>query len=127
MTYWYLATPYKRYPGGPHAAFEEACRQAGVLVKARIPVFCPIVHTHLIAAVAGLDPFDITIWLPLDKPLIDAACGLIVCKMDTWNISDGIREEINHFITAKKPVVFMEPGILPGVFLWGMNTNTEGC
>ena len=27
MTFWYLATPYSKYPHGIEEAFKEACRQ----------------------------------------------------------------------------------------------------
>lgn len=32
MSYFYLATPYTKYPAGHHAAFEEACKQAAILM-----------------------------------------------------------------------------------------------
>lgn len=113
MTYWYLATPYSKYPGGLWAAFDTACYQAGILVKAGVPVFSPIAHTHPIARASGMDPLDHSIWLPCDRPLMDAACGIIVCKMHTWEKSYGIAEEIKVFEAAGKPVIYMEPGIVP--------------
>lgn len=111
--FWYLATPYSKYPKGIGAAFLEACKQAAVLVRGGVRVYSPIAHTHSIAQVGGIDPYDHDIWLPADRPFMDTARGLIVCKMDGWEDSYGIAEEIKIFEQADKPILFMEPGILP--------------
>lgn len=113
-SYWYLASPYSKYPAGIDAAFEEVCRQAGLLIRAKIPVYSPIAHTHPIAKYSGMDPLDHGIWLPADLPLMrNAYRGLIVCKMDTWDISYGIGEEIKEFTALKRRVVYMTPGEVP--------------
>ena len=44
--FWYLASPYSKYPEGTQAAFEMACWQAGLLIRAGVPVFSPIAHSH---------------------------------------------------------------------------------
>jgi hypothetical protein len=117
MTFWYLATPYSRYysryPGGIHVAFDQACYQASILIRAGVRVYCPIAHTHPIAMQGGLDPHDHAIWLPADRPFIDAAHGLIVCKMAGWEESKGVKAEIAIFEEADKPVLFMELGHVP--------------
>lgn len=113
MSYWYLGTPYTKYPDGIWKAYEHASRQAGVLVKAGIPVFCPIAHSHPIAIHGDIDPADHDIWLPADRPMMDGAKGLIVCKLPTWEISYGLQHEIEYFSGQGKPVVFMEPGRVP--------------
>ena len=46
MPFWYLATPYSKFPGGLDAAYVEACKAQALLIKAGVPVFCPISHTH---------------------------------------------------------------------------------
>ena len=106
QSYWYLATPYSKYFGGPEAAFEEACRVAGRFILAGVPVYSPIVQTHPIALHAAMDPLDHKIWLPADRPLMDAAHGLIVIMMDGWGQSYGIGEEIKVFVAAGKPVLY---------------------
>ncbi|MBP2232560.1 hypothetical protein J2847_005889 [Azospirillum agricola] len=113
MSFWYLATPYSQFAGGIAAAFRAACDQAAVLVKAGIPVFAPIVHTHPIAILGGLDPRDHGIWLPADAPFMAAARGLIVCKLPGWTESFGIAEEIKAFQAMVKPIVYMQPGDVP--------------
>lgn len=112
-TFWYLATPYSKYPSGHRNAFYAAAKQASILVRAGIPVYCPIAHTHPVAMYGGMDPFDHSIWLPADEPFMRVAHGLIVCKMSGWDVSFGIGEEIKFFAAASKPIIYMTPGLVP--------------
>jgi hypothetical protein len=113
MTYWYLATPYSKFPGGLDAAFRLACEAAGLLIRAGVPVHSPIAHTHPVAIACGMDPLDHSIWLPADKPMMDAASGLIVLRAESWERSYGISVEIDEFRDAGKPILFMDPGVVP--------------
>lgn len=115
-SFFYLATPYSKYHAGIEQAFRDACREAWLLIKAGVPVFSPIAHTHPIAMSCGVDPLDHSIWLPADQAMMDAASGIIVCKMDGWEHSFGIAEELKVFKAANKPVIYMVPGVLPEVF-----------
>jgi hypothetical protein len=108
-SYWYLGSPYSKYPGGIDAAFEEICRIAGEFAKRRIPVYAPISHTHPIAVESGIDPLDHEIWLPFDEPMMRCAYGLIVATMATWKESKGLAHEIVTFQSAGKPVYFLRP------------------
>jgi len=115
--FWYLASPYSKYHAGIEAACGVVSQNAALLIKAGIPVYCPIAHTHPIAIHGDMDPLDHSIWLPLDKPFMDAAKGLIVCMMDGWDKSYGVSVEIEEFKKAGKPIVYMEPGIVPSVYI----------
>lgn len=115
MSLWYLATPYSKYPKGIEAAFLVACQQTALLIRAGIPVYSPIAHTHPVAVNGDIDPLDHTIWLPADAPMMRAATGLIVCKMESWESSYGIGVEIAEFKKAGKPVVYMEQNVVPSL------------
>ena len=65
-------------------------------------------HTHPVAVYGGIDPYDHSIWIPADKPLMEAAHGLLVCKMKGWEESYGIKVEIEHFEAEGKPVHYLE-------------------
>lgn len=108
--YWYLATPYSRYPHGRRRAFEDACALAGRMVRDGVGVFCPIAHSHPIAVVAHLDPLAHDIWLPADAPLMAAAHGLVIGDMDGWRESTGVQAEIAAFTAADKPIFLWEDG-----------------
>ena len=113
MSYFYLASPYTRYEGGIEAAHRDICEQAALLVREGVPLFCPIAMTHPIAMHGGLDPLDQDMWLEAERPLMDAACGLIVCMLPGWEDSYGIECEMKHFEKAGKPIYFMQPGVVP--------------
>lgn len=102
--FWYLATPYSKYPQGIEAAFQCACSAAARLIERGVNVYSPIAHTHPIAMNGGLDPLDHTIWMPLDEPMMRAAHGLFVLEMPGWDTSKGVAEEIAHFKAAGKPI-----------------------
>lgn len=108
MTYWYLATPYSKFKAGRVAAWEEACKAAAVLIRQGKPVYCPIAHTHPIAEHGQIDPYDHSIWLPADEPLMRGAEGLLIVKMQGWDESYGISEEIKVFQSMGKPIEYME-------------------
>lgn len=107
--FFYLATPYTKWKGGIEDAYQMASREAARLLKAGFPVFCPIAHTHPMAVYGGIDPLAHDIWLPADKPFMDAAIGLIVLRAEGWQESYGIGEEIKTFRAAGKPVLFIDP------------------
>lgn len=111
--YWYLASPYSQYPDGIEEAFKVACRGAAALVRAGIPVYSPIAHTHPVAIHGNLDPYDHTIWLPADEPLMRSAKGLVVLMARSWKDSYGIGVEIDLFKEIGKPVVYMDPYDIP--------------
>ena len=110
-SFWYVGTPYAKYPQGHQAAFEEACRVASTLLKTGMKVFCPIAHAHAIRSTPGSTPLPFTheFWLGLDKPFVDAAEGLIVVMMEGWEESTGLTWEIEEFTKAGKPILYM-PG-----------------
>jgi len=107
--YWYIATPYSKYPGGIDEAFKEAARVSAYLVKNAVRIFCPIAHTHPIAIHGNIDPYSHELWMPIDKPFMKGACGVVVAMMDTWDESYGVRVEIDYFDSVKKPVHYLEP------------------
>lgn len=60
MSYWYLASPYSKYPAGIEAAFQDICKQTALLIRHKIPVYSPIAHTHPVAIHGEIDPTRMT-------------------------------------------------------------------
>jgi hypothetical protein len=106
--FWYIATPYSGYPEGIDAAYEEACKAGAYLIRHGVKVFVPIAHTHPLAVIGSLDPFDHSLWMAQDEPFVDEAKGLIVVMMESWEQSRGIAEEIRKFREQGKPIIYME-------------------
>jgi len=117
QSYWYLATPYSKYPGGLDAAFVLAAKGAAACVRAGVPVFSPITHTHPVAIHGGIDPYDHAIWLPADAPLMRQARGLIVLTAEGWRESYGIGVEIAEFERLVRPIHYMAPFDVPAGLL----------
>lgn len=103
--FWYLSTPYSKYPDGLEAAFHHACIIAGQLIAKKIVVYSPIAHTHPIAMAAGINPLNHSVWLPADEPLMNAAHGLLVVELPGWKESYGIGVEIERFTRNHKPII----------------------
>lgn len=106
--FWYLASPYSKYPDGIEVAFKEVSKGAAWLISKGIYVYCPIAHTHPIAIHGGMNPLDHEIWLPADRPFMNTASGLLVYKMPTWQDSYGVSVEIKVFEEQEKPVEYLE-------------------
>lgn len=109
---WYVASPYTLYPAGIEHAFEKVAALTGRLILHRVAAFSPIVHSHIVAASANIDPLDHSIWMRMDEPLMNAASGLIVATMPGWATSYGVGVEIETFRKAGKPIVYLDPETL---------------
>jgi len=113
MAFFYLGSPYSKFHLGMDAAALAACHARGVLVSAGIPCFSPIIHSHFVAKVCKMDPTDYNIWMPSERPIMEAANGLIVLKLLGWQESVGLRLEMDFFNEKGLPIVYMDPGIVP--------------
>lgn len=114
MSYWYIGSPYSKYPGGLQEAFRIACAETARFMAAGVPVFCPIAHSHSVAQHGDLPKKDHDFWMSVDKPMVDAAIGLIVLTMEGWRESEGLQQEIKWFKEARKPIRYLRPTTEPG-------------
>ena len=108
----YLATPYTNYLRGTHVAFMDAAKLAGALIKAGVPVYSPIVHSHPISCHGGIDPFDHELWMDVDQTMISLADALAVGRLEGWEHLGGIAEELLRFTCAGKPIFHVDPFML---------------
>jgi hypothetical protein len=110
VNFWYVATPYTKYPHGHQAAADEAASITARLMRAGVRCFSPIAHSHAIC-IAGLQDMqhDSDFWCDHDEPLLLAAGGLLVVTLEGWKNSSGIKREIDQFIKDIKPIVYWDP------------------
>lgn len=108
----YLATPYTKYPRGIHWAFADAAGIAGKLRLAGVDVYCPVVAMHPQAIYGGIDPLDLSIWLPANATMMRLSDVLIVAHMESWETSTGVTFEIEEFRKAGKPIFDCDPETL---------------
>lgn len=119
MTYWFVSTPFRLFPLGHAAAYRLACEETARLLKAGIGAFSPIAHGQGLSDFGGIDPIDNDIWMTINSPMMDAACGIIVVEAESWSISQGMAAEIDYFESHGKPVIAMTPGIIPAALSAG--------
>lgn len=114
LGYWYVATPYTRYPLGHTAAYQYARRISDSLDVRAVKHFSPIAVGHEIAARAGIDHDDLEFWMDFCEPFMKLAAGLLIVKLADWRKSDGIQEEIAYFERLGRPIYAMDPRDLLG-------------
>lgn len=103
----YVGTPYTKYPTGIEGAFIDACKLTARLMQVGLKVYSPIAHTHPLAIYSGLDPLDLSIWLPFDAAMMGKADAMLVAMMSGWETSTGIKHEIQAFTDVGKPVFYL--------------------
>lgn len=115
----YLGMPYAGHPAGPRTAWEAAVAQVALLLDAGVPVYCPIAHFHWVDQLHLKVPAKDAhaFWMAMNRPLMVAAAGLIVCKLSGWETSKGLAEEREIFSELGKPEWEMEPGKVPEILL----------
>jgi len=112
---WYVASPYGKYEGGTDKAYEDVCREMALLLDAGVRVFGPIAHTHGLSKHMAPKPHKF--WMTIDRWVFDACDGLIIVKLPGWWESEGVMQELAWATQANMPVVKMDPGVVPEVFL----------
>lgn len=120
--YFYMASPYSKYPKGLEQAFVDAARECARLNRHGIITFSPIVHAHPLTVHGGLDwdQIDFESWRDFDEALMAGSQGLIVVQLEGWRGSQGVNAEIEWFWKNPKPgrrgtngITFIRPGELP--------------
>lgn len=110
--FWYLGSPFRSYYAGQHAAYLYVSDIETALQEEGVNVFSPIVFCNRLCDQLGIAPDDNDFWTAAFKPFTAKAHGLIVAGMEGWEVSNGLREEINIFKSAGKPTLFLDPTIL---------------
>lgn len=103
----YVGTPYSKYEAGIEAAFQDAAALTGELLRQGLCVYSPIAHGHPLSIYGGIDPLDLSIWLPFDATMMARSDALVVAMMQGWEASSGIRHEMEEFVLSGKPVFFL--------------------
>ena len=105
---WYVGTVYTRHPKGIHIAHAEACRAtAQLMLDGILSVYSPIVDSHCLAMIGGIDPMDHDLWIAHDEWEMTHRDGMIIVMMDGWKESVGLKSEAKVFKAAGKPILHM--------------------
>jgi hypothetical protein len=105
--FWYLLSPYSRYPHGQQAAWRHVTRIAASLQSTGFIVFSPIVHFHPMSVAVRTIPSNNDYWMAVNRHFMDPAIGGILAELPGWEESDGVSREIAYLSKAGKPLVRM--------------------
>lgn len=106
----YLACPYasgKASPDLRRARFRAANRATAMLMKHGFRVFSPISHSHPIAEAGNL-PLHWDYWQDFDRVMLRQCYCVVVLKLDGWDRSSGVQEEVRIAREADLPVFLMD-------------------
>lgn len=106
--YWYLASPFTKYPLGHEQAWLDVSRIKGELLLQNIYTYSPVCETWGTFKVCNLPP-DHKFWHGDNMTKILPALGIIVCKLQGYDESDGIADEVADFRSFGKPIVWLDP------------------
>jgi hypothetical protein len=107
---YYLASPYSKYPAGREAAFKDISAIAGKMIAEGYKIFSPIAHSHPVAEHGKLDALSHDLWLGLDVAFLKRCEGMIVAKMEGWDVSYGVNWEIDWWKANKdSEVIYVNP------------------
>lgn len=121
----YLSSPYSSVlPNGEpdhdlmESRFRAACIAAGHLMRQGHVVFSPIAHSHPIHKACDL-PNTYEFWVEgQDLYLLELFDELAVLMLPGWEVSKGIRSEINQALTDGMDITYRRPedlGIVKGL------------
>jgi len=99
----YLASPYwDADPAVRNQRFRAACRATAQMMRQGTTVFSPVVYGHSLMG-EGL-PGDWSFWEGHDAEYLMLCDEVVVLKIDGWEESEGVREEIRLSAAMGKPV-----------------------
>jgi len=104
----YLASPFRHYAPNLYAGHHAAREAQGLLWKAGVNAFSPIACFYPTAAWEEVDQLDHDWWMNHDAPYMRAASACIVLKIDGWDTSKGVAEEVEFFEKRNSNVYSLE-------------------
>lgn len=109
MSFHYLASPYTDpEPEVMRARYLEAMRCMKWLLERRIWVYSPIVHCHALAVSNDL-PRDNEYWKTYNREMLEKADGLLVLKIDGYETSAGIQDEMEVAAAIDMKIAVLVP------------------
>ncbi len=110
MSYSYLASPYSHPDPQVRATREEQISAIGyILMQHGYNLFCPITQSHRLAAVAEI-VLGHELCMRVDLAFLEKAEELIVTKLEGWDTSRGVGEEIAFAEAHGIPIRYLTVG-----------------
>lgn len=124
----YLACPHThKDPFVQHMRWVISCYEQMELLRQGIPVFNPIGCTHLLAS--KIHNLSHEGWLRLDRRILIYCSEMLVLKIEGWDKSEGIKQEIEftkeHGILREFLVATATPRRMIDAYTHFMKWGTE--
>jgi hypothetical protein len=108
MSYVYLASPYSHPdPAVRRDRHDKAAKAAARLMQMGIAVFAPIPHSVAIEAYFN-EPESFSFWMGQDLPILGHAERLVVLRLPGWDVSRGVKREIEFATNCDIPIDFID-------------------
>ncbi len=107
MSYIYLASPYTGTPAEMEDRYQQVLEHTAWMLNKRIWVYSPIVHCHLLALRYSL-PKTAGYWKDYNYNMLVPAIELRVLKLDGWESSAGITNEVDFADELDMPVTYTD-------------------
>ena len=89
--------------------YEDVTDYAAWLAKQKKLFYAPITMTHpLLPLTEEATSDDWHYWMELDRPYMELCTQLNVLQLDEWQLSSGIKEEVEHFLRKGAPIFFVD-------------------
>lgn len=106
---YYLASPYSSNdPYIRERRYLDVLKIGADLTTLGLVLIEPIAMSHHQAQRFNL-PTGYDFWQHRDRRFIDLCCAVIICTLDGWQESVGVRDEIAYAHAQGKPVYYLNP------------------
>lgn len=112
----YIASPYtvteknktpEEIQNIQHQRFIQVAEECARLMYNGMPLYSPIVHFHPIIKYGNINlKAEWEFWEWIDRPMLKTCTELMVLKMEGWDKSLGVKEEIKLAKEFKKPIIY---------------------
>ena len=104
----YLASPYSHVDENVrNERFHKVTKKCAQMARRGINVYSPIMHWHPAAYIHSL-PTDAEFWRSSNFEHILHSTALWVLRLDGWEDSNGVREEMEFAHENRLPIVFVD-------------------
>jgi hypothetical protein len=101
----YLASPYSHTNPAVRTFRYEYTRVITTnLLRTGLAVFSPIVYGRSMEGIIGTDYLS---WKLLNDAMLEVCTSMLVLKLDGWDISKGVRYEIEKATARKLPINYL--------------------
>ena len=108
----YLACPYTDpNPEIRKLRYNAANRAAADLIEKGFIVYSPITMTHPLDILLAADGATLgtDYWVAFDEAFMEACAEIFVLQIDGWDRSEGVKREVNFFVSVGRPITYITP------------------